>query len=327
MQSVDLEVLRTAVSWLRGGEQVTLATLVETVGSAPRPLGALLAVRGDGALAGSVSGGCVEEDLIERIVGGEFANLPQAIRYGGEPEQAQRHKLPCGSSMQVVVERVHERENLEAVLASIERGESISRRLDIASGEVSLVPAASAQVLAFDGKTLTRAFGPQWRLLLIGAGQVSSYLARMALALDYAVMVCDPREEYAATWEVPDCQFRREMPDDLVRELKLDGASAVLALTHDARIDDLALMEALKSDAFYVGALGSKTNNAARRERLLQFDLTPEQVARLRGPVGLPIGARSPPEIALSILAELTALRNGIGSTSARSSPGPRQSS
>jgi xanthine dehydrogenase accessory factor len=133
----------------------------------------------------------------------------------------------------------------------------------------------------------------------------------MAQALDYHVTVCDPREEYADTWNVPGAELTREMPDDVVLAMNLDAHSAVVALTHDPKLDDMALLEALKSDAFYVGAVGSKQTSAERRKRLADFDLTPQQIAKLRGPVGLQIGSRTPPEIALSILADLIASRNG----------------
>jgi len=135
----------------------------------------------------------------------------------------------------------------------------------------------------------------------------------MAQALDYQVLICDPRVEYSAGWDVPGAALMAGMPDNAVVELALDPRSAVVALTHDPKLDDMALLEALKSPAFYVGALGSRVNNARRRERLLQhFDLSEAEVARLHGPVGLPIGSRTPPEIAVSILAEITATKNGL---------------
>jgi xanthine dehydrogenase accessory factor len=312
MESVDLEVLRRVVSWLREGRLTTLVTIVKTEGPAPRPLGALLAVEGDGESAGSVSGGCVEEDLVERIVRGEFTGSPATVRYGGSEEDERRYKLPCGGAMELVVEPVKSLESLEAVLAAVEQRKLVARSLALRNGEVTVSSAApGAETLRFDGVALTRVFGPQWRLIVIGAGPASRYLAQMAQALDYHVTICDPRPEYA-DWTVEGCEFSRAMPDDLVREARPDERSAVVALTHDPRLDDLALIEALKSKAFYVGALGAKANQAKRRERLALFDLTSPQIARLRGPVGLPIGSRTPPELAIAILAELTALRNGL---------------
>jgi len=149
-------------------------------------------------------------------------------------------------------------------------------------------------------------------MLVIGASQLSKYLAQIAVGLDYQVTICDPREEYTETWDIPGVTLVRTMPDDTVKAMGLDERCAVVALTHDPKLDDLALMEALKSPAFYVGALGSRANNAKRRVRLREFDVTDEEIARLHGPIGLYIGSRTPPEIAVSILAEITAVKNGV---------------
>jgi xanthine dehydrogenase accessory factor len=180
------------------------------------------------------------------------------------------------------------------------------------SGRATLEPGRWQDVLEFDGRILASVHGPRWRLVLIGAGQLTKYLTEMARMLDYHVVVIDPREEYANSWDVEAVPIDRGMPDDVVRELELDGHSALVALTHDPKLDDLALMEALKSAAFYVGAIGSKKNNDARRERLKEFDVSADEIARLRGPVGLYIGSKTPPEIAVAILAEMTAVRHGV---------------
>ncbi|HEX8741395.1 MAG TPA: XdhC family protein, partial [Casimicrobiaceae bacterium] len=172
--------------------------------------------------------------------------------------------------------------------------------------------ASATTTLAFDGEVLVTVHGPRYRMLVIGASHLSQYLAQIAIGLDYQVTVCDPREEYTDTWDVPGVTLVRTMPDDTVQAMHLDERCAVVALTHDPKLDDLALMEALKSPAFYVGALGSRANNAKRRERLREFDLTAEEIARLHGPIGLYIGSRTPPEIAISILAEITAVKNGV---------------
>jgi xanthine dehydrogenase accessory factor len=159
---------------------------------------------------------------------------------------------------------------------------------------------------------LTTIHGPRYRMLVIGASQLSKYLAQIAIGLDYQVTICDPRSEYAETWDVPGATLVTAMPDDAVQAMHLDERCAVVALTHDPKLDDMALMEALKSRAFYVGALGSRANNARRRERLLAMELDAEEIARLHGPIGLYIGSRTPPEIAISILAEITAVKNGV---------------
>lgn len=311
MDSVDIEVLRDTVAWLKSGQKVTLVTVVKTWGSAPRSPGAMLAVRADGRFIGSVSGGCVEDDVVERVRV-HFPTRPQVVTYGVTGEDARRFGLPCGGTLQLVLEPVQDAGSLAEVLQAIEARRIVTRTLDMQTGGSVVSPAKASEALKFDGATLTTVHGPRWRLLLIGAGQLSAYLARFAMALDYGVIVCDPRAEYADAWDVPGTTLMGGMPDDVVKELALDVRSAVIALTHDPKLDDMALMEALKSDAFYVGALGSKANSDKRRQRLTQLDLTPAQVDRLKGPVGLAIGSRKPPEIAVAILAEITALRNGV---------------
>ena len=313
MDSVDLQVLKSSVDWLSAGHRVVLATVVETWGSAPRPAGALLAIRDDGQVSGSVSGGCVEDDLIERIRNHPLAgSKPELVVYGVSKDQAARFGLPCGGRLQVVLESLEDTASLSALLARIANRELMARTLDLETGKVTLAPASRSDTLQFDGKSLTTIHGPRWRLLIIGAGQLSRYLAQMALALDYNVVVCDPREEYADSWDIPGVAFTRGMPDDVVAELNLDSHSAVVAVTHDPKLDDLALIEALKSAAFYVGALGSRLNTARRKERLAEFDLSQQELDRLHGPVGLRIGSKTPPEIAVSILAEMTAMRHGV---------------
>jgi xanthine dehydrogenase accessory factor len=165
--------------------------------------------------------------------------------------------------------------------------------------------------MAFDGLTLMTLFGPKWRLLLIGAGQLSQAVAQMAQMLDFEVLVCDPREEYAATLRTENVTRVQGMPDDVVREIQADAHTAIVALTHDSKLDDMALMEALKSDAFYVGALGSRRNQATRKARLIEhFDMTEADFAKLHGPVGLRLGAKTPAEIAVSIVAEIVQVKN-----------------
>lgn len=318
MAGVDFDVLKAAVGWLEHGHRVALATVVGTWGSAPRPVGAWLALRNDGAIVGSVSGGCIEDDLIDRMRSGQFRNSrPELLTYGVTRDEALRFGLPCGGTLRLVIEPAPEVALLSELLARVESGELVARTLDLSDGKTRLAPAPPHATLAYDDAYLTTLHGPRWRLLVVGAGQVSQYLAQMALTLDYQVTVCDPREEYTATWQVAGSRLVGDMPDDAVRESHPDRRTAIVALTHDPKLDDLAVLEALKSPAFYVGALGSRANNAKRRERLRQFDLTEAQIARLRGPVGLPIGSRTPPEIALSILAEMTAIKNGATLASA----------
>ena len=325
MDSVDIEVLRSAEDWRKQGRRVVLGTIVKTWGSAPRPVGAMVAIRDDGQVVGSVSGGCVEDDLIDKVKAKAVAAAkPQLIVYGVTNEEATRWGLPCGGTLEIVLEPLCEASGIAELLERIGHQQLVRRRLEMDSGRATLEPGRWQDALEFDGKVLSAVHGPRWRLVLVGAGQLTRYLAEMARMLDYHVTVVDPREEYASGWDLEHVRLDRGMPDDVVREMNLDGHSAVVALTHDPKLDDLALMEALKSAAFYVGAIGSKKNNDARRLRLREFDLSEQEIERLRGPVGLYIGSKTPPEIAVAILAEMTAVRHGVSEPSWAAKPARR---
>ena len=319
MNSMDDQVIRTAMDWMNRGHRVVLGTVVRTWGSSPRPPGSLMIIRDDGQVAGSVSGGCIEDDLIDRVKRGELAlRRPLATTYGASADEAQRFGLPCGGTVQIVLEPLSAQSMLAELLASTQRHRVVRRRLEMATGIVSLAPSTAGDTVRFDGEVLLTVHGPALRLLIIGAGQLSHYLACMAVMLEYRVTVCDPREEYHEGWLKADgapalenVTVSRLMPDDLVVAMNLDAHSALVAVTHDPKLDDLALMEALKTPAFYIGALGSLRNNDTRRARLRQFDVSAEEVQRLRGPVGLNLGGLTPPEIALAIVAEMTAVRRG----------------
>jgi len=317
MDSIDLEVLKTSSAWIAAGHRCQLVTVIKTWGSSPRPVGATLAICDDGSVVGSVSGGCIEDDLIERVRNeGITRTLPEIVTYGITADQAFRFGLPCGGTIQLALEPIGPDSRIDELLHRLEQHELVTRTLDLKTGAVTLETATPGALLELvEGEKLIAQHGPRWRLLIIGAGQLSRFLAQIATAMDYNVTVCDPREEYRSGWTLPDVRLVHAMPDDLVMDMKLDSRSAVVALTHDPKLDDLAIMEALKSEAFYVGAIGSRVNNAKRRERLVEFDLTPEQLAKLHGPIGLYIGSKTPSEIAISILAEMTAVKNGVPQT------------
>lgn len=312
MDSLDLQVLSQARDWLRDGHRVWLVTVIETWGSAPRPPGALLCLRSDGLVVGSVSGGCVEDDLIERVRTGERVTRLSLITYGVTKEEAARFGLPCGGNLRLIQEPLLCADWIDDILSLTSRHCLVARTLDLDTGEVRVEAAARGEKFEFDGTRLRALFGPRWRLLIVGAGQLSRVLAPMALALDFEVICCDPREEYHLTWDVSGTTFSKEMPDDLVLQLALDAHSAVVALTHDPKLDDMVLLEALKSPAFYVGALGSRSNTTARKERMALFDLSIAEIDRLHGPVGLDLGGKTPTEIAVSIAAEIVAVKNGV---------------
>lgn len=313
MDSIDLQVLKTCAAWIAQGHRCQLATILRTWGSSPRPPGAMLAINEDGRVVGSVSGGCIEDDMIDRVRReGIVRTRPEIVSYGISADEAHRFGLPCGGTIELALEPLSADSGIAELLARLNRHELVARRLDLDTGAVTLAAASTGTTMSVTERELVTIHGPRWRLLIIGAGQLSGFLAQIALGMDYHVTVCDPREEYRADWQVPGVVLSHAMPDDLVLEMQLDSHSAVVALTHDPKLDDLALMEALKTDAFYVGAIGSRVNNARRRERLLEFDLGGAQIAALRGPIGLYIGSKTPAEIAISILAEMTAVKNGV---------------
>lgn len=311
MDNVDMQVLRQVQAWRQAGYAVVLGTITRTWGSAPRPVGSVVAVRADGQIAGSVSGGCIEDDLVARMREQALVTAaPKVVRYGVSGDEAARFGLPCGGTLELVLEPISDHSQLDALLDRLTRGQRVRRVLSMATGQVELSDAVGADAVLLDAQRLVSTHGPNWRLILVGAGQMSVYLAQMAQALDYQVIVIDPREEYPIS--LPGVVHRRDMPDDAVLDLKPDAHTAVIALTHDPKLDDLALMEALRTPAFYVGAIGSRVNQAKRKQRLAEhFDMQEDELSRLHGPVGIKNGARTPPEIAVSILAELTAVRYG----------------
>ena len=316
MDSLDLDVLQTCALWLQAGLRCELVTVLKTWGSSPRPPGALLAIAEDGRVAGSVSGGCIEDDLIAKVrQQGLQRRVPQRVVYGVTADEAHRFGLPCGGSIELLREPWQANTHLavlQALLGELTQQRLVARRVDLQSGAMSLLAASGGPEVLLNEHSVTTLHGPRWRLLVIGAGPLSRFLAQMAQALDYQVMVCDPREEYRSSWQVAGVQVVHAMPDDWMLAMQPDARTAVVALTHDPKLDDLALMEALNSKAFYVGALGSRANNAKRRARLLEFDLSAAQLEQLHGPIGLYIGSKTPAEIAVSILAEITAVKNGV---------------
>ena len=250
-------MLAAALRWAAAGHRLTLVSVAQTWGSAPRPPGAWMVLRDDGLVQGSVSGGCIESDLVDQLSSGKLAATePFVLSYGVTSDDARRRGLPCGGSMELLVEPAPDPASLVALSAQLAAGRRVRRSVVVGQVGVTLALASAGDRHGWDDQTLSTIHGPAWRLLIIGAGQISSYLAQMALALDYQVIVCDPRSEYADAWDVAGTTLLAGMPDDAVIELRLDAHSAVVALTHDPKLDDLALLEALKSPAFYVGALG-----------------------------------------------------------------------
>ena len=312
MNSLDTEVLQHALAWLREGHAVHLATVVQTWGSAPRQAGAMLAVRKDGRVVGSVSGGCIEDDLIARAQAGQLPSKPEWARYGVSQEEAARFGLPCGGTLRLVIEPLLLEDWIDRVVEVTQTQQLIGRWLDLTTGVSTLTNARPGQLTEVKEEGCHFVYGPHWRLLIIGANQTAQALAQIATMLEFQVIVCDPREEFTADWNMPGVALQPGMPDDAVLEIHTDARTAIVAITHDPKLDDMALLEALKSKAFYVGALGSSRNQAKRRQRLLDFDLTEEDIARLHGPVGLQIGSRTPAEIAIAVGAQLVQVRRAL---------------
>jgi len=349
MQSLDLTVLEHLCEWLGEGRTVWLVTVTRTFGASPRPPGSMLAMRDDGVLVGSVSGGCIEDDLIERRasfsaesaggVDSVKATKPIITRYGVTALEAQRFGLPCGGALEVIIELGIRLEEATTLLAKIKRGDVFTREVNLENGQwryrdVNSVNSANVadelneRNQAIISNSTSRAatetpyrdvfindthfvvkHGPGWRLLIIGASEIAVYLAEIVKTLDFSVSVNEPREIYRQAWRVADTTFIAGMPDDAVTAFCPDARSVIIAVSHDLKLDDMALMAALKTNAFYVGAVGSASTSEARCARLTTLDVTNEEVMKLHAPVGLDIGSRTPPEIAVSIAAELVLLR------------------
>ena len=309
----DIEVIRKAREWLQAGQRVALVTVIRTWGSSPRPPGSLLAMNAAGRFVGSVSGGCVEEMLVERYRNGELVGpAPTMVDFGVDRQEASRMGLPCGGRLEVLVEQLDKPESIEALLGRLQNGQLVARRVDLASGRVSLLENEGVIEFQVSETGLIKTFGPAWQLLIIGDGQLARHLSSMAQLLDYQVTICDPRDAYEATAAPAGVRQSREMPDDAVQEVADQTRTAIVTLAHDPRQDDLAQGAALDSQAFYIGALGSTRTARARCERLQSLGFSPQQIARIHGPAGLSIGSKRPAEIAVSILAEITAIRNGM---------------
>jgi xanthine dehydrogenase accessory factor len=328
MENLDVMVLRTLRDWRHAGQRALLATVVRTWGSSPRPVGSIMALREDGTVVGSVSGGCIEDDLIYQytqayaagqtegaaVQGKAIPSGPPAfIKYGVSADEAHRFGLPCGGTLELLLEFDPSAADLATLVSALEAGQLMQRQVSLKDGTVSQSLSAAPSELSVTATELVNTFGPEYRMLLIGAGQLTEYLATMALFSGFAVTVCDPREEYRSAWSVAGAVVLSDMPDDVVNAFKPDRRSCVIALTHDPKLDDLALLEALNTDAFYIGAIGSRRNNEARHQRMAEhFELSESTLARLRGPIGIYIGSKTPSEIAVSVMAEVLAVKNGV---------------
>lgn len=322
-----IDILSTADSWLAAGEDVALATVIATWGSSPRPAGSLLAVNVSGAFVGSVSGGCVEGAVIAAATEVMQSGQPQQLEFGISDEQAWDVGLACGGTVKIYLEKL-QRHSLAPLLAAIGQRQAMARLIVLETGAAALYPMgadpasgelgsafgeAAQQALAanrsgtatIEGQEVfVRVFAPAPRMLIIGAVHIAQHLSTVASLAGFSVTVIDPRQAFATTARFPHTTLLQQWPDKALQELGLDAHTAVVALTHDAKLDEPALIAALRSEAFYVGALGSRKTHAARLERLQAAGLEAAQMQRIRAPIGLDLGGRAPAEIAIAIAAE-----------------------
>lgn len=290
-------VIVAARAW--AGSRMALATVISTWGSAPRPRGSHLLVHEDGRFEGSVSGGCVEADIMAvaaEVIGGAGF---QRRRYGVADTAAWEVGLPCGGEIEVTVQPVapggFDPALFEAIAAARAEGRTLEIVTELSSGRSGIDPAA--------GEAFVNRYEPPRRLLIVGAVQIAQVLAGLARELGITCVVIDPRGRFLTEERFPGVTLDDRWPDEAVAALRPDGATAVVTLSHDPKIDDPALIAALNGGAGYVAALGSRKSHAARRERLAAAGLSPHQIDRIDGPAGIDIGAVGPAEIALSIAA------------------------
>ncbi|BFN14196.1 XdhC family protein [Marinobacter sp. RI1] len=324
MQNLDYRVIQQAIDWLEQGHTIWLCTVLSTFGSSPREPGAMMVAKGDGAHVGSLSGGCVEEDFLDRLMQGEYTLSSVVIRYGGASEENRNPsvKLPCGGALEVLVEKRSPEspfvDQLRTLLNGLSNGEALEREVDLARGSASLNPVddhGSRVVWEQGSETIKIVVAPVAQLILAGYSTVADACARFALGLGYEVVLCDPREDIAGTLDLPEgVEFIAQLPSVyLGKDGVCTPSTAVVATTHDPRIDDLAMMAAVKTPAGYIGVMGSMRTSKARAERLRRSGgLTEAEIQRIHMPVGLDIGSKTPAEIALSIMADVVRARRQL---------------
>ena len=314
----------TALEWHRAGKGAALATVMQTWGSAPRQAGSQLAISGEGEIVGSVSGGCVEGAVVAEALDAIADGKHRVLTYGVSDDDAFAVGLACGGTIRILLEPVGAalpETMLAAIVQARAERRAIGYAIDPETGARALVGPADhpdrfrADASGMDeGGPFVTIHNPPLRLLVIGAVHIAQALVPMARLAGYDPVLIDPREAFASAARFPDTRIRHDWPDDAVRAEGLDARTAVVTLTHDAKLDDPALVTALASPAFYIGCLGSTRTHAKRLERLRAQGIDDAALARLHAPVGLNIGARTPAEIAVSILAQITArLRQGGG--------------
>jgi len=319
MESTNFKVIQSINNWLENGDQIWLITVLETWGASPRPAGSLFAYNlSEDSQMGSLSGGCIEEDLIDQLRSMPFQKRPIRKIYGVDQAEVERFQLPCGGKVELVIECLgdgcHEHfYNLERFLTNKEH---ISRHISLSTGGLSLKKiteySGATSSVEVSALTITHHISPAYRLLIVGLGEVAIYLASFAQSVEFNVSICEPRKSYIQRYGARNsgATIMHTLPDDLIREKFNDSYSAIVTVAHDPRVDDLALLEALNSSAFYIGAMGSIKTTEVRLERLKSLGLSSSLLEKLHAPIGLPIGSKTPSEIAISILSELIQFKN-----------------
>lgn len=310
-------VIQQLNQWLTQGLEPWLATVVETYGSSPRPVGSMMIYHPTKGIIGSLSGGCIEQELIEQLSAQDEKDLahlscPTIIRYGESSEQRTRLALPCGGHLDILLERIapRDKEHFQIIERALDARMWMSRHIDLSTGHITTLQEDSDLDIVKKDNILIHALKPHDKLLLVGAGEVARCLAEIAKNLDFEITLCDFRDEFLQGWNVEGVNIIRAMPDDVIEASFNDNHCAIVALAHDPRVDDMAMMQALKTNAFYVGAMGSVITSNKRRERLNELELSSNQITKLHAPIGLNIHSRTPYEIAVSIAAELIAERS-----------------
>ena len=314
MSRSEVQIIQQGRAWQAAGERVVLATVAHTWGSSPRQPGAVMVMSERGHFAGSVSGGCIEGELLARIRE-RFPARFETLEYNSDTSRT----LPCGGRLLLTLEPLADVPDLDAMLEALAGGSAVLRSLDMGTGAVAWSAAAPEARTALSEQVLEVVYEPAWRLLVVGAGELAGWVCRFASLLDYAIEVCDPRPEYREGWVHAEWPASADFPDDFITARGCDAHTAIVALTHDPKVDDLAMLEGLRTPVFYLGALGSGRTTARRAERLVEhFGMTAVDVARIRGPIGIDLRTRKPQEIALAVMTDITAARNGVAITTAR---------
>ena len=317
MKNLDLQVVQQALAWLEQGQGVWLCTVIATFGSAPRGPGSLLVALPSGAFCGSLSGGCVEDDFLQRLGQHQFADYNQIVRYG-EGGLAPSLQLPCGGVLDVLVERFEPdcqaREHFALLLSALQGQHLVVRQVTLGTRTRHIDTAASdAAPITLGAAQVRIRVGAAQRLLVAGLSPVAEFCAGFALALGYEVIVCDPRPELTSGFHMAGVQLIKTMPATYIAQGGCHAATAIVALTHDPRLDDLTLLEAVRTPAFYIGAMGSRRTSEKRLERVKRIGgLPPQAMARIHAPIGLKLGSKTPAEIALAVMADIVRVSNGV---------------